>query len=173
MTLTLRPATLDDLPELGPIELDADQRYLAFDPVRFRAVAQGDVIPDDVARRAIAEGRLDVAERGGALIGWLFATRVGGELCLGQVSVRRAAGGQGVGTALLQRLLDRARAAGEPSVVLNTERDLPWTAPWYARHGFEVIPPEAWSDALREVRRAQEAAGLDWSRRLHMRLRLA
>ena len=36
-------------------------------------------------------------------------------------------------------------------MTLTTYRDLPWNAPFYARHGFAVVPPAEWSTALAAV----------------------
>jgi ribosomal protein S18 acetylase RimI-like enzyme len=167
--LTIRPATAADLDAIAAVGVDADTRFLA---AGYPAFADGAAIPADVAERAIVEARLWVAERAGALLGWSYQGRIDGELCLGQISVAVSAGRQGVGTALLTALIDRARSAGEPSVVLNTQADVPFNAPWYQHHGFEVVPEAAWSDGLRRVTAAQEAGGMDWTHRVHLRLRL-
>jgi ribosomal protein S18 acetylase RimI-like enzyme len=135
-------------------------------------LADGGGIPDDVARRAIAQGRITVAEIDGALAGWSYVGRVAGELCLGQICVAPAHGRRGVGSALLRRVIDDARRAGEGSVVLNTQSDVDFNRPWYERHGFAVVPPDQWSEGLRAVTEAQTRDGLDWSTRVHLRLAL-
>jgi predicted N-acetyltransferase YhbS len=157
--LTLRPARVDDIPTLQAVERDADARF----------GVEGDVIPDEDARRAVDAGKITVAEVDGAVVGWVYLGAIAGEPCIGQISVTIAHGRKGIGTALLTHALAQARARGASSVVLNTERDRPWNAPWYARHGFAVVPEAAWSPALRAVTEAQRAAGLDWSTRVHMR----
>ena len=119
---------------------------------------------------AIARDGLLVAEDATGVIGWTYVGRIEGELCLGQISVLRARGRRGIGTRLLLAVIERARAAGEPSIVLNTETDVPWNGPWYERHGFRQIPLESWTPGLERVARDQ---GLDWSRRTHLRLVLA
>ncbi len=162
--VVLRPARADDLPRLGPIERAADRR---FEGTPYTVFLDGDAIPPGVAARALADGRLTVAERGGEVVGWLCATRLGGEVCVGQVSVLPAHGRRGIGTALLRDLLDRARAAGEPSVVLITQADIPWNAPWYERHGFAIVPTSQWGDAMHAE--ARRSADLDWSQRVLMR----
>ncbi len=157
--LTLRPARVDDIPTLQSVERDADARF----------GGAGEVIPDDDARRAVDAGKITVAVVDGAVVGWVYLGAVAGEPCIGQISVVIAHGRKGIGTALLTHALDQARARGAPSVVLNTERDRPWNAPWYARHGFAVVPEAQWSPELRAITEAQRATGLDWSTRVHMR----
>jgi hypothetical protein len=57
----------------------------------------------------------------------------------------------GIGTALLKRLLFEADAAGireiKGSVMTDAIRTQPWLLPWYEKHGFRVIEPDA--DAVR------------------------
>ena len=55
---------------------------------------------------------------------------------------------RGIGTLLLQHIIAEARLCGERSVVLNTQRDVPWNGPWYERHRFAVVPRGSWSPAL-------------------------
>lgn len=175
----MRAARPQDLPELQRIEVDGDQRFVEAGRPE---LASGDGIPQDVAERASAQGRLLVAEwvtpadpEGASspeVVGWVYVGRLDGELCVGQVSVLRRYGQRGVGTALLRAVVDAAREAGEPSVVLNTEAHLPWSRPWYERLGFVVVPPEAWSPAMARVFEEQRAGGLDPATRVHMRLML-
>ncbi len=168
-SVSLRPARDEDIPELVRIERDADARFAA---AGHPELADGEGIPDDAARRAIALGRITVAEVDGVVAGWAYVGRVDGEVCLGQISVAVAYGRGGVGDALLRAVIERARADGEASIVLNTQTDVPWNAPWYGRHGFVVVPREECSDGLLAIEREQTAHGLDWSTRVHMRLTL-
>ncbi len=165
----LRLARLDDIAALARIQRDADTRFLA---VGHPELADGDAIPDDVARRAIAEGRIVVAEVEGAVAGWVYMGRVDGEPCLGQLSVAVAQGRRGVGSALVRAVIEQARAADEASVVLNTQGDVAWNRAWFERFGFAVVARDAASDALRSIERAQTSGGLDWTTRVHMRLTL-
>lgn len=162
LAVTLRLAMDADIAALQAVERDADTRF---------GVA-GEVIPEDHAKRAIASGRIvvaEVAEGDRHVVGWVYLGAIDGEPCIGQISVAVAYGRRGIGTTLLNRALAMARETGARSVVLNTQRDEPWNAPWYSRHGFVVVPEEAWTDGLRAVAEHQTKAGLDWSKRVHMR----
>ncbi|MDI3290169.1 GNAT family N-acetyltransferase [Polyangium sp. 15x6] len=169
-SFVLRPARVEDIPVLGSIERAADERFRATGHTSF---LDGETIPLDVAQRAVEAGRITVAEVDGEVVGWLLVTRLGAELCLGQVSVLPSHGRLGIGTALLRDSITRARAAGERTLVLNTQSDVAWNMPWYARHGFVVVPPEEWSPEMRAVTEAQREHGIDWNLRIHMRLTLA
>lgn len=52
---------------------------------------------------------------------------------IGRMAVRKAGRGTGVGGAILQQLMEQARARGDASVVLNAQTV---AAPFYARYGF-------------------------------------
>lgn len=167
--VTLRAARRDDASRLGEIEREADRR---FGEVGHPEFLDGCVCPTDVMARSIDAGRVTVAEVDGVVAGWIIVTRSGGEPCVGQVSVLPAYGRRGVGTALLRSVIDAARAAGERSIVLNTQADVPWNLPWYARHGFVVVPRAEWTDDMHVIALDQGAMGFDWSTRAHMRLAL-
>lgn len=167
MSFVLRPARATEVTRLQEIERDADSRF-AGEP----ELPSG-VIPEEHARRFIEQGRITVAEREGEVVGWVLLGAIDGEPCIGQVCVAVAHGRRGIGAALLAHVLEVARARGARSVVLNTQRDVPWNAPWYARFGFEVVPEHGWSPALREVTEQQRSAGLDWASRVHMRKHFA
>lgn len=169
-SFVLRPARAEDIPVLGVIERAADERFRETGHASF---LDGETIPTDAAKRAVEAGRITVAEVDGEVVGWLFVTRLGAELCLGQVSVLPSHGRLGIGTALLRDSIERARAAGERTFVLNTQSDVAWNMPWYARHGFVLVPPEEWSPEMRAVTEAQREHGIDWNCRVHMRLVLA
>jgi ribosomal protein S18 acetylase RimI-like enzyme len=68
-------------------------------------------------------------------VGFAGLVRLDGWLHLEQISTNAAQGRRGIGTRLLRAVLAR----GEP-VTLITFRDIPWNAPWYARHGFTEPP---------------------------------
>lgn len=169
-SFALRLATVDDLAALRDVEVDADARYVAWG---YPATTADDAFPAEVLRRAIAEGRVTVAVADGSVVGFAYVGRVGDERCLGQLSVARSHGRRGIGSALVARVLADAARDGETSVVLNTQRDVPFNAPWYAARGFDIVPEDEWSPALRAVAEVQRARGISWERRVHMRHRVA
>lgn len=52
---------------------------------------------------------------------------------IGRMAVRKAGRGTGIGGAILQQLMEQARARGDAAVVLNAQTV---AAPFYVRHGF-------------------------------------
>ncbi len=168
MQVDIRFAAPREVSQLQAIERAADTRFAE---AGHPELADGDTIPTSVAEAAIADKRIVVAVAEGDIAGWIYTSRIAGELCIGQICVHPRFGGRGIGTSLLSYIIEGA--AGEASIVLNTQSDVPWNRPWYEKHGFVVVPEPGWSDALREVTKKQIDAGLDWSQRCHMRLVLS
>jgi GNAT superfamily N-acetyltransferase len=167
--LIIRLAEEDDLPELAGIQLDADSRYAETDHPED---ASTDAIPLDHARRAVADGRLIVAEVEGHVAGWAFLAGSEGELLIGHICVSTRHARRGIGKALMEFIEDFAIARGLPSIVLNTYADVPWNAPWYERLGFAVVPEAEWNADMRAIAEEQAEDGEDWGRRVHMRKQL-
>ncbi|XXX77353.1 GNAT family N-acetyltransferase [Sorangium sp. So ce134] len=170
VNITIRPARLEEIAEIQRIGVAADERFAA---AGHPELADGSSIPTQTAEQAIAQGRITVAELGGAVVGWVYMGRIDGELCLGQISVEPSFGRRGIGSALLDAVIDQARSRGERSIVLNTQSDVAWNRPWYERKGFAVIARAEWTPALEALAANQSEGGLDWSTRVHMRLVLA
>lgn len=166
---SLRPARHDDIVALQEIERAADTRFAG---VGHPELADGAVMPDDAAARAIDGGRITVAEVDGVAVGFVVRGMLGAEPSIAQLSVLPTAGRRGVGTALLEHALDEALAGGHATMVLVTQSDVPWNRPFYERRGFEVVPESAWTPAMRAAMDAQATAGLDRATRVQMRRRL-
>jgi GNAT superfamily N-acetyltransferase len=90
-----------------------------------------------------------------------------------QVSVVPQHGRQGVGSSLLRHVTGWARARGLTALTLTTFADVPWNVPFYARLGFRVVPDDALSSSLREIRNQETLRGLDAWPRVVMRLELS
>ncbi|MBW8481112.1 GNAT family N-acetyltransferase [Actinomadura parmotrematis] len=94
-------------------------------------------------------------------VGFAATSPVDGAVHLEQISVRADLVRRGIGGRLLRAVIARAAAAGAPGVSLLTFRDVPFNGPWYAAHGFAVLPAERWGPGLRGYRGAEAAEGLD------------
>jgi 4-diphosphocytidyl-2-C-methyl-D-erythritol kinase len=58
---------------------------------------------------------------------------------IAEIDVLPSHGRRGVGAALLEHACAWARASGYRSVGLGTLADVPWNAPFYAKHGFALV----------------------------------
>ena len=166
----IRQARPDDLPALVDLEIAAAQP--------FRAIGL-DVVADDdpwtVAELAAYadDGRAWVyAGPGDRPVAYLLVDVVDGEAHVEQVSVHPEHARQGLGARLLEVAREWAVEHELPALVLTTYADVPWNGPYYARLGFEVVPPSLLSDGLRAIRAAEAAKGLDERPRVVMRRRL-
>ena len=119
--------------------------------------------------KASRQGHLWVALADDVAIGFAFVELIERDSAhLEEIDVHPDHGRRGVGTKLVSRVCQWAAANGYASVTLTTFRDVPWNLPFYARLGFEIVPPAQVSPALRAVIDAETRRGLDPSRRVVM-----
>ena len=78
---------------------------------------------------------------------------------LAQLSVHPASGRRGIGGALLTATVDLARERGFDRVTLTTYAEVPWNAPFYARHGWR--PLTELTSGLRALCEDEVRCGLD------------
>ena len=83
-----------------------------------------------------------VAADAGEPVAYLLAAVVDGDLHVEQVSVHPDHAGRRLGAALIEHLVEVARAESRRALTLTTFRDVPWNAPFYSRLGFEFGPAE-------------------------------
>ncbi|MGY1661876.1 GNAT family N-acetyltransferase [Geodermatophilus sp. SYSU D00705] len=145
----VRVATAADLPGLAAVELAADGL--------FRARGVLDLPPPPAVEERAAAWRVLVAGR--PVLGFAVLERVDGDVHLEQLSVHPGAMRRGIGAALLAATVAAAREAGARRVTLLTYADVPWNAPWYARHGWRELPHPG--PGLRALQDAERALGLD------------
>ena len=168
----VRRARPDDCALLGAIEEAADQRYAGTPDVVF---ADTTGVPVEVAERYCADGRLIVAEVAGAVIGFVGWRREDdhGVAGISQISVLPEHGGSGVGSALMSAAHEAIAQRGFQRIVLATQADIAWNAPWYERLGYSVVPRDRWSPWMTDIAARQEIDGISWSRRVWMERQIA
>ncbi|MBB3227462.1 4-diphosphocytidyl-2-C-methyl-D-erythritol kinase [Luteibacter sp. Sphag1AF] len=95
-------------------------------------------LPVDVVRHLITRGFVWVAVDGDAVVGFvcLDVENGGDTLGIAEIDVLPSHGRRGIGAALLEHACEWAREAGYRRVDLGTLADVPWNAPFYAKHGF-------------------------------------
>lgn len=118
-----------------------------------------------------AEGRVRFCELDGAggapPVGFVACDTVDGLPYLDQLSVRRAHMQRGLGAYMLHAAQAWAAPAGE--LWLTTYAHLPWNAPFYARHGFAIVPEAACGPEVRAILAGQRACLPDPAERVAMR----
>jgi GNAT superfamily N-acetyltransferase len=106
-------------------------------------------------------------------VGLALATLVDGSAHLHEMDVLPEHARRGLGRGLLGAVVAWAEQRGFPSVTLTSFRQLPWNAPFYAGQGFCTLSDQQLPAGLARLLDAEEAAGLDRSKRVAMRLDLA
>ncbi|HET7221315.1 MAG TPA: GNAT family N-acetyltransferase [Vicinamibacterales bacterium] len=155
-----------DLPRLPAIELVAAKLLAGHAP---EAVLAETTSQQDFSE-AQACGRLWVALSDDVPVGFAHVVLIdAGRAHLEEIDVDPGHGRRGLGTRLVTTVCEWAAAEGYDSVTLTTFRDLPWNMPFYARLGFEEIPPGALSAGLRSIVDDETRRGLDPDRRVVMR----
>jgi ribosomal protein S18 acetylase RimI-like enzyme len=139
--LTLRPATPADRDFLLDVYTStraAELALLPWDGATKRAFVEQQFSAQDVHyRRFYEDATFDVVEVAGAPAGRLSVLRGAGDIRIIDIALLENFRGRGIGTALLQAVLDEA-GASERSVSIHVEATNPARA-LYARLGFDVI----------------------------------
>jgi GNAT superfamily N-acetyltransferase len=132
-----------------------------------------EVKPVEAHLAAQAEGRLLVAEsEDGLPIGFALIEPVDGAPHLEELDVHPHHARRGIGAALVRACVAWARARGAGSLTLSTFRDVPWNAPFYARHGFQPLVAGELGPGLRRIVARERAEGIPMERRVVMRCEL-
>ena len=133
---TIRLGQDGDLPLLAGVEDAADARFVErFGEVAWPPAASGE-------ERGREPGILLVAvDDDGTVVGFSHVLELDGHWHLEQIAVDPEHGRRGVGAALLEATHDELARRGGREVTLRTYADVPWNAPFYARHGYVELDP--------------------------------
>ena len=160
------PARPNDLRLVPAIELAAARLLAGHAPESVLA----ETTSEEELKEAQAQGRLWVALAGDGPVGFAHVEVLEPTAAhLEEIDVHPDHGRRGLGSRLVTVVCEWAATQGYRSVTLTTFRDVPWNMPFYARLGFEVIPPEDLSPALIAVLQDEARRGLDPMRRVAMR----
>lgn len=116
--------------------------------------------PTSAAERAAAPGFTLLASESprGAVVGFAQVLEIAGTAHLEQLSVHPEHGRRGYGAALLDAAVAEVAKRGYGRISLRTFADVPWNAPFYARHGFRETESE--TDFERHLVAVEEELGL-------------
>jgi GNAT superfamily N-acetyltransferase len=87
----------------------------------------------------------------GRVVGFVLMQIKRGTAWIEQLSVLDRWQGRGVGTALIDRCIEAARARGHRALYLTTYRGVPWNKPYYARRGFVEVPRGDFNKVMRSL----------------------
>jgi GNAT superfamily N-acetyltransferase len=163
---SIRLATARDLPLLPAIERAAAAQFRATD---YPQLADAPLASEHID---VVCDRVWIAEVNQAPVGFVIARMHDDAVHIQEIDVHPTCARQGIGGALIRTVSQWASEQRVPCITLTTFDNVPWNAPYYARLGFVLMPPNSWSDALLAVRRAEAQSGLDMKHRVCMRLQV-
>ena len=168
--ISIKLAGSEHLSAIPAIELAASAMFAEADlPIEIRYL----VSEDELLQEAQSEARLWVAlTEDRTPVGFALGDIVDGRAHLDEMDVIPKFGRQGIGTRLVQTLIDWARSGNYPAVTLITFRHLPWNAPFYEKMGFEVMESSAVGTELANLLQEEREAGIDVHKRVCMKLDL-
>ena len=155
--LEIRDATAADLERMVSIEIAAAERF----PL--------DVLPANVGRagsreetqQAIVDRLAWVADSEDAgVVGFLVAQLEEPCLHIAEMDVLASHGRRGIGGRLLEHACAQAGQRGLAAITLTTFEQIPWNAPFYARHGFIAATEPVGFEHLRRALAHERARGL-------------
>jgi GNAT superfamily N-acetyltransferase len=142
-----------------PEDLPAELRYLVTD--------------HETLREAQKEGRIWVAlDPIGDPVGFALADVLDGEAHLDEVDVHPLHARRGIGTRLVETVIDWAESRHFSSLSLLTFRHLPWNARFYEKFGFVPLAENELGPALSEILEQEAHAGIAIANRVGMRCSL-
>lgn len=167
----IRLATPRDVELLPAVELAAARLFLD------RLDALG--LTSEMLQNANSVADFDQAQQAGRLwvaaaaqdepVGFALLSTIDGYLHLEELDVHPSHGRRGIGAALLRQVCAWAETTGYPGLTLSTFRDVPWNAPFYARHGFRTLEPAELTPGLVRLRQIEQSRGLRTDQRVIMR----
>ena len=166
MSTTIRAPRLDELERLRDIERLAG---ILFAEVGLADVAAHEPESIDTLAEYLHDGRAWVITDHDAPVGYAIVDVIDGLAHLEQLSVLPDHGRKGLGAALLAHVSAWAEKRRLDAVTLTTFRDIPWNAPFYAKHGFRVLDDTEIGPELRDLRALEARHGLDPAQRVCMR----
>ncbi|MCO5214803.1 MAG: GNAT family N-acetyltransferase [Thermomicrobiales bacterium] len=166
--IRFRLASLDDVPQIAPIERAASELFRG---TEMSSIADDPPIPDLVLEQAVAEQRLWVATEYGTVRAYLLANVLPESLHIEQVTVHPDAARRGIGAMLIESVSNDSRAATLGKLTLTTFSDVPWNAPYYERLGFVEVAESEWPAGVAEIVQTERNQGLwSWPRVVMARL---
>jgi GNAT superfamily N-acetyltransferase len=166
MKSSIRRPEVGELDTLRAIERAAGE---LFAQIGMTEIAEHEPLSVAELTEYLTSGRVWVVVEDQVPVGYALVDVVDGNAHLEQLSVDPRHSRRGHGAALLAHACQWALDQAHPAVTLTTFDHVEWNAPYYARHGFEVMTEEELGPELRELRDEETRHGLDPALRVVMR----
>jgi GNAT superfamily N-acetyltransferase len=175
---TIRSARARELILLAQIEQSAASLFL---DTPYAFLVNGEPLSIDFVQQRFQAGQVWVAvDPDNVVLGFAITREVDDTIYLQEMDVDPAHGRRGIGTALVETVIEWALLHDYHAVSLSTFRDLPWNAPFYAKLGFRILEESeltifqrrGFAKGFQEIRQQEVEAGLPISKRVIMRCQL-
>lgn len=153
----IRNAQKEDLPYLADIELAAATLYpediIPLDQ-------QGLSYPDSEFQKSLQQGLLFCVTQNNKRVAFATCHQYQQFLHLDEISVHPASGKQGIGTALVKRILQESQSRKLQGTTLTTFSNIPWNAPFYKKMGFNILSNAETPDEVKDMLLEENFIGL-------------
>ena len=168
---TIRQARSEDIEYLPEIERSAARLFTNYlEELQFPEELLDRSVPIPKLQQAQQENLLWVAsDRENIPVGFAYVEKLGEGWHLEELDVRPAYQNQGIGSALVKMVCDRAKEMSISAITLITFREIPWNAPFYKKLGFDAIAFSECSSELQALAIAENQQGLRQDKRVIMR----
>ncbi|MBW8638245.1 GNAT family N-acetyltransferase [Hoeflea sp. WL0058] len=169
MSVRIREMQDGDPPILHRVEHAAARLFATVSDPAIAAIAEHPPVPLEDFMPVLSGGPVFVAcDAGSRPIGFAAALDMVDCLYLRELSVHPDHQGKGVGSALLDAYIRRARRDGAARCALSTFRAVAFNAPFYCRRGFVELPLDHAPQQLRDRFHDEAPPGLDPASRILM-----
>jgi GNAT superfamily N-acetyltransferase len=165
----IRLAESGDQPRLRVIEIASAKRFVGLGLIDHLPIES---MCADKLSGLITRQQAWVICQTNELIGFAAVSILQESAYLEEIDVMSEHGGRGLGTMLIRTVCDWATEKGLFALVLSTFESVAWNAPFYRRLGFNVIPDEDLSLAMKQIKDKEREAGLPVDKRVFMQLQL-
>ena len=171
MTHIIRKTQRADISALQDVERSASQLFKSVP--KYEWIAEAEVMRFEDHTVFVDQGLSWTAEDNTSkmVTGFILAELHQNDLYIVELSVRQSHQKRGIGSMLLQTVLDEAVRLKAQSITLTTFKHIPWNAPYYSRLGFDIILSENLPDYLQLKFENEIAGGFERDQRCAMRKR--
>ncbi len=159
-------ARQEQLAELADIELAAAE---LFPEGHIPEDQKGHSFPLKELRKAFDQELLFCANANSHTVGFASCHQYKHYLHLDEISVDPQYGRQGIGRALVEKVIEASKLKQLKGITLCTFSDIPWNAPFYQSMGFEILEEQDTPRHVQAMLREEKSIGLN--NRVAMRLK--
>lgn len=163
----IRLARLNELERLGEIE---DRASALFETTDILDDLNGEIFDPSELARLIEKRQVWVAcGEDDVPVGFVILLKVDDIIHIEELDVLPEFGRRGMGASLVQHACRWAADNGFTYATLSTFRDIPWNAPFYSKHGFQILEPAEFTPWMMRLRETESSKGLRNETRVIMR----